>query len=130
MPHHKRHRPKNARAGCLLCKPHKVNGANDATVQERRAEEPRESAARRGRKNTLKWCFGREGSQHLPRWVDLGRENEWNGDWLSRWVLRCETCKKYLGEVHTWRFPSVVVRSFPGNEKFKSGPPELKLGAK
>lgn len=24
--HHKRKRPKNARAGCLLCKPHKANG--------------------------------------------------------------------------------------------------------
>lgn len=25
--HHKRKRPKNARAGCLLCKPHKACGA-------------------------------------------------------------------------------------------------------
>ena len=25
--HHKRGRPKNRRAGCLLCKPHKMNGA-------------------------------------------------------------------------------------------------------
>lgn len=25
--HHKRKRPKNARAGCLMCKPHKANGA-------------------------------------------------------------------------------------------------------
>jgi hypothetical protein len=24
--HHKRKRPKSARAGCLLCKPHKANG--------------------------------------------------------------------------------------------------------
>lgn len=24
---HKRGRPKNARAGCLMCKPHKMNGA-------------------------------------------------------------------------------------------------------
>jgi hypothetical protein len=27
MAHHKRRKPKNARAGCLLCKPCKVNGA-------------------------------------------------------------------------------------------------------
>ena len=27
MAHHKRRRPKNRRAGCLLCKPWKVNGA-------------------------------------------------------------------------------------------------------
>lgn len=25
--HHKRGRPKNRRAGCLMCKPHKMNGA-------------------------------------------------------------------------------------------------------
>jgi len=29
MAHHKRGRPKNRRAGCLLCKPHKANGAKD-----------------------------------------------------------------------------------------------------
>jgi hypothetical protein len=27
---HKRGKPKNARAGCLLCKPNKANGANKA----------------------------------------------------------------------------------------------------
>jgi hypothetical protein len=26
MAHHKRGRPKSARSGCLLCKPHKKNG--------------------------------------------------------------------------------------------------------
>ncbi|MDJ0523200.1 MAG: hypothetical protein QNJ90_14110 [Planctomycetota bacterium] len=40
--HHKRGRPKNRRAGCLLCKPHKANGmkgTQDAkTMQERRAD--------------------------------------------------------------------------------------------
>ena len=25
---HKRKRPKNSRAGCLMCKPNKMNGAN------------------------------------------------------------------------------------------------------
>lgn len=30
MAHYKRHRPKNRRAGCLLCKPHKANGARPA----------------------------------------------------------------------------------------------------
>ena len=32
MTHHKRARPKNRRAGCLLCKPHKANGANDKKI--------------------------------------------------------------------------------------------------
>lgn len=27
MAHHKRKKPKNARAGCLMCKPWKMNGA-------------------------------------------------------------------------------------------------------
>jgi hypothetical protein len=31
---HKRKRPKNRRSGCLLCKPHKANGVDDATRQE------------------------------------------------------------------------------------------------
>lgn len=28
MANHKRGRPKNRRSGCLLCKPHKVNGTS------------------------------------------------------------------------------------------------------
>ncbi len=34
---HKRRRPKNRRAGCLLCKPHKANGVHAPTMQELRA---------------------------------------------------------------------------------------------
>ena len=38
--HHKRKRPKSSRAGCLLCKPHKSNGAKNRscnhTQQERK----------------------------------------------------------------------------------------------
>ncbi len=37
MAHPKRGRPKNRRAGCLLCKPHKANGVDDPRRQERRA---------------------------------------------------------------------------------------------
>ena len=43
MPHFKRYRPKDRRAGCLLCKPHKANRAKgrycDQTVQEKKAVE-------------------------------------------------------------------------------------------
>lgn len=35
---HKRKRPKNQRAGCLLCKPQKANGADRRTVQEMRRD--------------------------------------------------------------------------------------------
>jgi hypothetical protein len=41
MANHKRKRPKSARAGCILCKPHKDNAFKDQeqsqTMQERRA---------------------------------------------------------------------------------------------
>jgi len=41
MAHHKRRRPKNARAGCLMCKRHKANGMKgkleNQTQQEQRA---------------------------------------------------------------------------------------------
>lgn len=39
MAHHKRKRPKNRRAGCLMCKPHKANGADKRTMQDRKADE-------------------------------------------------------------------------------------------
>ena len=38
---HKRGKPKSARAGCLMCKPHKANEFKDSfqyqTIQERKA---------------------------------------------------------------------------------------------
>lgn len=41
MTHHKRKRPKSRRAGCLLCKPHKKNGAKGGfkaqTFQEQKS---------------------------------------------------------------------------------------------
>lgn len=36
---YKRGRPKNRRAGCLLCKPHKANGADRRTMAEIRQDE-------------------------------------------------------------------------------------------
>ena len=43
--HHKRRRPKNRRAGCLFCKPHKGNGSKHverAVVRRQKQEAPRE----------------------------------------------------------------------------------------
>lgn len=40
--HHKRGRPKNARAGCLMCKPWKMNGAKDAMKKVDRDWRPTE----------------------------------------------------------------------------------------
>lgn len=47
MANHKRRRPKNRRAGCLLCKPHKANHAEMkfrdlASVRRRTQDDPRE----------------------------------------------------------------------------------------
>lgn len=36
---HKRRRPKNRRAGCLLCKPHKSNGEKDRAASQTRQEQ-------------------------------------------------------------------------------------------
>jgi hypothetical protein len=38
MAHHKRRKPKNARAGCLLCKPHKSNGSKARLCDQSRQE--------------------------------------------------------------------------------------------
>lgn len=43
---HKRGRPKNRRAGCLLCKPHKANGADRRTVPEQRRDAGERADAR------------------------------------------------------------------------------------
>ncbi len=47
---HKRRRPKNRRAGCLSCKPHKGNGTKKMTsaqtLQERKAREWHEHVIR------------------------------------------------------------------------------------
>ena len=34
MAHHRRGRAKNRRAGCLMCKPHKANGAQGETSRQ------------------------------------------------------------------------------------------------
>lgn len=38
MAHHKRRRPKSSRSGCILCKPHKHQGAKDTKAAQRRQE--------------------------------------------------------------------------------------------
>jgi len=48
MPHHKRGRPKNRRAGCLMCKPWKVNGvATESLKGERFSDHKRREMAHR-----------------------------------------------------------------------------------
>jgi hypothetical protein len=54
MPHHKRGRPKNRRAGCLMCKPHKANGNSAPTTQEARVYSVHCDAC-------MDTCVGRDG---------------------------------------------------------------------
>jgi hypothetical protein len=44
--HHKRGRPKNRRSGCLLCKPHKMNGWGHLRADLSHANQKREYIAR------------------------------------------------------------------------------------
>ncbi len=50
--HHKRRRPKNRRAGCLLCKPWKANGAK-GRASARRIQQVRADASRQARRDDL-----------------------------------------------------------------------------
>lgn len=48
MANHKRRKPKNARAGCLLCKPWKVNGfATERSEGEKHSDHVRRDAAKK-----------------------------------------------------------------------------------
>jgi hypothetical protein len=44
--HHKRGRPKDRRAGCLLCKPHKANRAKGTSKAQTRQERVAREAQR------------------------------------------------------------------------------------
>jgi len=55
MAHHKRRRPKNRRAGCLLCKPWKVNGFSQSRLDgERFSDHRRRTIADRERRAALR----------------------------------------------------------------------------
>lgn len=52
--HHKRRRPKNRRAGCLMCKYWKVNGVpTDSEKGEKFSDHRRREMAKRSRKEYL-----------------------------------------------------------------------------
>ena len=57
--HHKRRRPKNRRAGCLLCKPHKGNGMKSRSIH--RALSDRRSIASMARQ-----LLDMEADRHPP----------------------------------------------------------------
>jgi hypothetical protein len=131
--HHKRRKPKNKRAGCLWCKPHKHQRAKDCfdskTVQEKRElqDELPPPARKSRKKNTRRWCRGKEGVPHKPAWIDKGRwwhYRDFAPRYHSEWQLVCTECGKQLGYYYRWgRPPHVVIHKFPGWEQFKDGPP-------
>ena len=95
----KRGRAKNQRAGCLMCKPHKMNGAKDAeTLEERIEDQPEEGSFGNSRKK-------RQG-QGWPRRVKIscrrcGRlietrtyqtRRDYDSEWLGRHTHFCSMC--------------------------------------
>jgi hypothetical protein len=60
---HKRRRPKNARAGCLMCKPHKANGAKNRD---------RSSVVRRTQRGRDERAGLEESMENIRREVDAG----------------------------------------------------------
>ena len=60
MPHHKRCRPKNRRAGCLLCKPWKMNGISRESPEfERFSDHRRRRFAAEDIAETLRYWGGK-----------------------------------------------------------------------
>lgn len=57
--HHKRRRPKNRRAGCLLCYPHKGNGCNKLCNQPARFKRARVDE-QEGRDQAALWQQSRQ----------------------------------------------------------------------
>jgi len=93
---HKRKRPKARRAGCLMCKPHKLTGEKKVKELPQSELPPRH----RSKKKTRKWCKGKVGISHEPAWVP----SESYG-WLSvmrpnyeyeHQVYKCRNCGKIL----------------------------------
>lgn len=99
MANFKRGKPKHQRAGCLCCKPHKAQGnaLGAQTHQEKLAlegerleelVEPTPGSGRR-RPNRRKWCKGRPGVLHQPKWEDLRASKGYI-------CFRCQVCGKEL----------------------------------
>lgn len=101
-----------------------------ASVQRQVQPDENPSPARKSKKrNTLKYCRNSKGD-HTPEWIDKGTWWEGftrgNGEvvprrWWATWVLACTKCHKHLGAQYGRGGPRV--RTFPGSEKFVSGPP-------
>ena len=64
MAHHKRHRPRNRRGGCKLCKPWKINGfrterADGEKYSDHRRRTVADEQIRVSRKGRASACFSR-----------------------------------------------------------------------
>jgi len=85
MAHHKRGRPKNRRAGCLMCKPHKANGSKGTraarTNQDRRSDQPRPPD--RPRPRSQSHYRGRKPFTIEARWESTrpGEKPVWSETW-------------------------------------------------
>jgi hypothetical protein len=101
-------------------------GARSAEVQAAAADDPEPARRGKGRKDTRRWCRGKEGTEHVLVWIPggwRGREHpcEWTYQyarrehgftirWWCRHEVRCSVCKKVLRS----RIPEEDCPDYPG----------------
>ena len=108
--HHKRKRPKSRRAGCLMCKPHKVSGSKlsyQLKPSENRPIQPEEGRpAHRHRPSRRRWCRGKEGVEHelVCMTMQQAKGKPELGHRQAERFLVCKVCGKELE--HFWGLAS------------------------
>lgn len=97
MSNFKRGRPKHQRAGCLCCKPHKDERAGNQASLTHQELTTQENVAGKRRPNRRKWCKGKAGVPHQPKWEDLRRQKGYL-------CFRCQICGKELDSLWSYRW--------------------------
>jgi hypothetical protein len=72
--------------------------AGGVIIRDARAtKEPETEIRHSAKKNTKKWCGGKVGREHKPRWV-----SDHNKLYSSASIFECEKCKKHLDYCWPW----------------------------
>ena len=109
MAHFKRRRPKNRRAGCLLCKPPKANGAKGSFCNQTTQEKKAVIAEKEGRR----WASARKRpysieSRHLD--PKGGASRVWGGEWTTHKRYHSEEVRDAALEVLQRKVPRFAPR--------------------
>lgn len=124
----KRRRPKNRRAGCLLCKPHKMNGQNEeAFLDSLSSEQARRYFEERSRREMWRWVLSLpfEMLGDRPLWITL----TYPGDWKP-WVPEGRTLERHrraFGEAWYRGFGERPVGFWSKEFQLAEGRPHLHL---